>query len=182
MPPPASYALDGLWRCLCPSIDAIFLARAPQCLPRLSSDARRSYGYRTVRHTRRLHTGFQPAGAPAPNVNGTTSTGENVWRVLGDRIKPVALPEVVDLAAREPSRKLSVLSDDPAMHCSIGMLEDIVKSHWDTTGSALALEEALDRIDETVLQPGSSFYHAALRVCWTSRWWSNQRLLMNSLI
>jgi len=58
MSSPASTALDGLWRCLHPSIDATFLARASQCLPNHPL-VRRSHGWRRFRavcQARHLHT------------------------------------------------------------------------------------------------------------------------------
>ncbi|KAK4454317.1 hypothetical protein QBC34DRAFT_317456 [Podospora aff. communis PSN243] len=77
-----------------------------------------------------------------------------------DKRKPFGVP----LGLPDVMTESSILSNDPTMHYTMDMLEGLVKSHWDTSGSALALEEAFKRIHETQLRPGSSFYHAALRL------------------
>ncbi|KAK0620368.1 hypothetical protein B0T14DRAFT_230672 [Immersiella caudata] len=170
MPPPASYALDGLWRCLCPSIDAAFLTRAPQHLPRLTSRPVRTYdGYRAVRQARRLHTAFHPAGGPALDDDGIKSASDILRsELLNDATRRVVLPEVVyrgQSNATENQMCQSLLPDEePGMDYNASMFEALVKSNWDTDGSAAVLKEIHDRMEKRQILPDSSFYHAALRL------------------
>ncbi|KAK3688555.1 hypothetical protein B0T22DRAFT_157301 [Podospora appendiculata] len=175
MPPlPARITVDGLWRCLCPSIDATFIVNAAATPPPRRSQLDPGHGLRrplTRPHPRprspclaqSLHT--DSPGTPV-TVSDLVQGGLPQLRLAST---PVIYETLRELRNHQGQGKkirqfVQYLIKDRCEKPNIFLYEALITANWDVLGSADELERILDALAEDGIEPSQSLYHSALRL------------------
>ncbi|KAK3390894.1 hypothetical protein B0H63DRAFT_125371 [Podospora didyma] len=191
--PPSRVVVDGLWRCLCPSFDAIALTRSAESP---LNSARRIGRDNTRRRTvprwpcqatqaRPIHTQTESACAavkeqlaglpvPAPVPAAVVSTldliqAQGRYAALATATTPVIYETLRELRHRQGQRAkirhfVQYLIDDRGERPNIFLYEALVTANWDITGSADELAFILREMANAEMEPSKSIYHSALRL------------------
>ncbi|KAK0629892.1 hypothetical protein B0T17DRAFT_526896 [Bombardia bombarda] len=189
--PTSRIVVDGLWRCLCPSIDATLLAKAT-LTPLLASSSRHQNAWRRRPHTghgrgrpilrchapqpRAMHSYSPSPLTEASSSNSLPVTADDLLRseAPGDQLMDQAPTAVIYEAlrkakARPDSRQwiltvLKYLIESRREKPNVFLYEAMIMSNWDPAGSVFDLEAILQALDRDGIQPSDGIYHAALQM------------------
>jgi hypothetical protein len=170
MLPQTSYIFDGLWRCLCPSIDAVLLAKAASGSFRRPS---RPPAVRRFHTSRRTHGHHHPQNVALPptTVDDLIKLGGNDpnHRTLHDAPTETIYEALTELRRRQSQQNkikllvrhlVEVRDEQP----NVSLYDALVTTSWDTGGSAVILDAVMKDMKKSGITPTVGFYHTALRV------------------
>ena len=169
--------VDGLWRCLCPSIDTALFSKsllAPRYFIHANGLQRRPPW---VRQTRAAHTDADTQ-QPIPNRKKSYSSTDVYYMSKLRHLPTKALYEVLQklrgqqLHGNQPIRIRRVvryLIEDRGEKPNIFLYEALVVANWDSKlGSADELVRIWNEMRAANIPPSQRFLHAALKVRQTS--------------
>ncbi|KAK3323456.1 hypothetical protein B0T19DRAFT_426060 [Cercophora scortea] len=177
MPPlPSRITVDGLWRCLCPSIDATFLAKAVVAATpaaprpsRIGSSPLRPRPHPRPRPrspclARSLHT--DSPGTPVTAFDLVQGGGLPQLKLAST---PVIYETLRELRNHQGQGKkirqfVQYLIKDRHEKPNIFLYEALITANWDVLGSADELERILNALGQDGIEPSPSLYHSALRL------------------
>lgn len=170
MLPQTSYIFDGLWRCLCPSIDAVLLAKAASGSFRRPSRPPAVRRFHTSRSTHGHHLP-QKVALPPTTVDDLIKLGGNDpnHRTLHDAPTETIYEALTELRHRQSQQnkiKLLVrhLVEVRGEQPNVSLYDALVTTSWDTGGSAVILDAVMKDMKKSGIAPTVGFYHTALRV------------------
>lgn len=172
----ARMPIDGLSRCLCPSIDAFLLS--PRHRPALSSVPSRKNGCSRDPwpcRARAVHTeGSQlPSISKHPiyavDLDNPTRRGFSralAGAPLGAVYKALHDARGSSGQARRIRLLVRWLVERRRQRPNIMLYEALVVANWSPSGSAVELKALVEEMRRTGVEPTWEFFHAMLRVCW----------------
>ncbi|KAK3353039.1 hypothetical protein B0T25DRAFT_543447 [Lasiosphaeria hispida] len=181
MPTPPRIVADGLWRCLCPSIDVAFSAK-PVSTP--FHPTRQATGRKNaLRGHRPSHRGYQVRAAYTKNrpQSQDTPLGKAAPSAPEDHTPPLvteetmrrsitsAIYETLKALRRYDGRGATArelvrhLVHDRGERPNIFQADALVAANWGVGGSAVELSVIIDEMLRLGIEPTRQFCHTALR-------------------
>lgn len=163
--------IDGLWRCLCPSIDAALSAKYLPATRIHANDLQRRS--RWLHQTRAAHTDAD-SQRPIPNPTRSYSSTDVYYVSKLRHLSTKALYEVLQKLRGQHvhddqpiriKRVVRYLIEDRGEKPNIFLYEALVVANWDSKiGSADELVRIWNEMRAASIPPSQRFLHAALKV------------------
>ncbi|KAH8659178.1 hypothetical protein BGZ60DRAFT_382317 [Tricladium varicosporioides] len=185
--PPIRIPIDGLWRCLCPSVESIASLTSARCMrPRQNSTfrSRRVNGTFDILRSQAFHTSRRRREeTPTTEVSNGHTTNDNASIIRYERGSPrkndhpldvasthqihdrlwqlKTAPDSFDAIVEAVRYLIMVRGEKPA----ITHYDALIRANCDAKkGSVVAVKRLLEDMREANIGPNSELYHAVLQV------------------